>query len=174
MATVQMDRFRRLTTASKTLDWVKTAVAVWLFISPWVLAYGSIGAGGAGGGGAGQAGVGNDVASALSWNAWIAAVLLAAVAIAGTLQLNPRPQWRTLTIGAWLFITPWVLAGGTPVPGGVSWNFWAVGALTFFLSAWELAAAYARPETTGAAAVRERPDLAYAGERPMRDERISH
>ncbi len=150
------NRFRELRMETGWAEWVKVAVAVWLFISPWVLATAT-----ASGGGNAQ---GPDLA-ALSWNAWIAAVLIACTAVAAATERQPALEWLMLGLGAWIFISPWVLGFATPQLRAMDWNFWAIGALIFFVSLGELGFVQTRTATTVQPA--GSPDLSYAGDRPQ-------
>lgn len=53
-------------------------------------------------------------------------------------------DWLTLTLGAWLFVSPWVLGyAGTPA---AAWNAWAAGACLVLAAWWALARAAAAAE----------------------------
>ncbi|HZS82761.1 MAG TPA: SPW repeat protein [Stellaceae bacterium] len=160
MATVAVGRFRDVRRGNSAMDWTKLAIAVWLFISPWVLGHAAAGAGG------GAAGA--DVSSAVSWNSWIAAVLVAALAMGAIIRFEPALQWLMLSLGAWLFITPWVLGSAYANMTALDWNFWAVGAAVFFLSAAELSFMLGTRTLVARERVSAMPerDLSYAGERP--------
>lgn len=47
------------------------------------------------------------------------------------------PNWLMLVLGAWLFISPWVVAA--PAAGAVAWNAWIVGVLLVIVSVAALA-----------------------------------
>lgn len=183
-------RFRDTRAEASWMEWVKVAVAVWLFISPWVLvaaevAGGNAGAGNAAAGGAAGAAAGNaganvvltaGVIGALSWNAWIAAVLLACLAIGATAAPAERRQsleWQMVALGAWLFVSPWVLGFAIPQLRGMDWNYWGIGALTFFLSAIELGFVVQRKTTATSEPAVGGADLRYAGDRPQQVDRES-
>lgn len=94
-------------------DWANVVLAAWLFISPWILSFGS----------------------AAAWNAWIGGAISFFV---GLSALQRGARWReglNLILGAWFFIAPWVL-GFTSY--AASWDHWAVGALIFLCSAYSL------------------------------------
>jgi hypothetical protein len=131
-------------------DWANIVLAVWLFISPWVINFA--------GGPAGAAPVAaTGVAATASWNAWIIGVIIFLVAIAAVARLQVWQEWVNLVLGIWLFISPWVL--GFSGLAGAAWNHWIVGALVAILAAWELQAA--RSASTSAAP-------GYAGDKPGR------
>jgi SPW repeat len=58
-------------------------------------------------------------------------------------------DWVVLVLGAWLFLSPWILgfAGGAPRgaepamagPAAAAWNAWVVGALVAALAVWAIA-----------------------------------
>jgi hypothetical protein len=107
-------------------DWVNLVLAVWLFISPWVLGFA-----------AGRtvastpAGIGATMTNP-SWDAWIFGVITAIVALSAMFSRAPWQEWISLLIGIWLFIAPWVLAfSGMQNP---AWDHWIVGALVFLVA----------------------------------------
>ena len=106
----------------KCQDWVNLVLAVWMFISPWVLQFAP---------GATAASVG------AAWNAWILAIVIGVFAIAALIKARPWEEWINLIAGAWVFISPWVLGyyGGNHA---AMWNALIVGALVFVLSIWDL------------------------------------
>jgi hypothetical protein len=104
-----------LTSNAAWPNWLTLVLAVWLFISPWVLP---------------------SVASGWSWDAWIVAILIGALSIAALAQMTEWEDWGNLILGAWLFISPWLLGFG----GSGSWNAWIVGALVAIISIWGIVA----------------------------------
>ena len=102
--------------ANNWQDWVNLILAVWLFISPWVLNF------------AGQ--------QTPSWDAWIVGVVVAVLSIAALTQVQVWEEWINLLLGAWLFISPWVL--GFSSDATISWNAWIVGILIFLVAASEI------------------------------------
>jgi len=101
-------------------DWVNALLAVWLFISPWVLNFGGVVDGGAGTATAA-------VAMTAAWNAWILGVIVFILAITAARQLGSGPEWLNVLLGIWVFIAPWVL-GFVGFPAA-SWEHWIVGAV---------------------------------------------
>jgi xanthine/uracil permease len=97
-------------------DWVNLILAVWLFISPWVLNF------------AGQ--------QRPSWDAWIVGIIVGVLSIAALTQVQDWEEWINLLLGAWLFISPWVL--GFSDNHMISSNAWIVGVLIFLVAASEL------------------------------------
>jgi hypothetical protein len=109
-------------------NWLTLILAVWLFISPWVLAAPATGA--------------------WAWNAWIVAILVAAASIAALSQTAQWEDWVNLVLGAWLFISPWIYGySGTT---DAAWNSYIVGALIFLISIWGIVAARQSSPTAGA------------------------
>jgi hypothetical protein len=99
------------------LDTLIAILAVWMFISPWVLAYGP----------------------ADSWNTWIVSAIIFLTALSALTSANVWHERITLVLGAWMFISPWVLGFSNPT-AGASWNQWLVGALFFLISLGAMAA----------------------------------
>jgi hypothetical protein len=108
--------FDKRESANNWQDWVNLILAVWLFISPWVLSYATD--------------------QRPSWNAWIVAVIVGVLSIAALTKVQLWEEWINLLLGAWLFISPWALGfSGNPT---ISWNAWIVGILIFLVAASEL------------------------------------
>ncbi len=138
------------------MGWANLILAIWLFISPWVLQFGSsvqTAAPGTAGAGAPIAEVSN-----AAWNAWVLGVIVFLVALSAIGRMELWQEWISLLLGIWIFIAPWVL-GFVPL-SAASWDHWIVGALIFLISAWNLAQARRTPETVG---------MAHAGDKPPRD-----
>ncbi|MGH7090817.1 MAG: SPW repeat protein [Stellaceae bacterium] len=119
-------------------DWANLVLAVWLFISPWVLGFatgyaagGAAVNGGAAGAGGGVATNGMDIGAA-AWNAWVFGVIVAIVALAAMASRAPWQEWINLLIGIWVFVAPWVL--GFTIATNPAWDQWIVGALLFLIS----------------------------------------
>ena len=93
-------------------DWVNLVFGVWLFFSPWLLKYATVGT--------------------ASWDAYILGVAIAFFAIWALFV--PR-NWEELTnflLGAWLIISPWVL--GFYTDKLATWNLVVVGAVVAAIS----------------------------------------
>jgi hypothetical protein len=100
------------------MDIVTALLAVWLFISPWVLDYGT-----------------GD-----SWNTWIVSALIFLIAVSALNQPSSTRETANMVLAAWMFISPWVLSFSHP-SFGASLNQWLVGAAVFLISG---ASLYAR------------------------------
>ncbi len=108
-------------------DWSNLVLAVWLFISPWVLNF----AAGATPAGASLPAGGGAVYGA-GWNAWVFGVITAIVTLWAMAQRSAWQEWLSLLIGIWLFVAPWVLRfAGTR---NAAWDHWIVGVLIFAVS----------------------------------------
>ena len=138
------DRFGPAAPANHWQDWGNLVLAVWLFISPWVLNFANAAPA--------PSGVAGPETNA-SWNAWILAVIIAVVAIAAIARLMTWQQWVNLVLGVWLFISPWVL--GFSGSMNAAWDHRIVGVLVALLSIWNLSTVSATE-----------PSLAHAGDRP--------
>jgi hypothetical protein len=118
-------------------DWINLILAVWLFLSPWIINFGGSAYAGITETGAGGYGAATNVAAA-AWNAWIFGVIVFLIALSAIGRMQFWQEWINLLIGIWLFIAPWVL-GFVALPGA-SWDHWIVGVLVFIFAAWNLGA----------------------------------
>ncbi len=131
-------------------DWANLVLAVWLFISPWVLGF-AAGATAAGSG-APATGAGGAIYPA-AWNAWVFGVITAIVTLWAMAQSASWQEWISVLIGIWLFVAPWVLRfSGMQA---AAWDHWIVGALIFIVSLSALS--YARALTAS---------YGHAGDKP--------
>jgi len=119
----------------KWQDAANLLLAVWLFISPWVLGFAP----------ALTSGSVATSSAVVAWNAWILAVVIGVFAIAALIKARPWEEWINLIAGAWLFISPWVLGYYLTNPVAL-WNSLIIGALVFVLSIWDL---NTQPEMAG-------------------------
>lgn len=102
-------------------DWANMILAVWLFVSPWILHFG------AGGGATGQA-----AGTTAAWDAWVLGVIVFLVALSAIGRMRLWQEWLTLLLGAWIFAAPWALGfTGLRV---ASVDHWALGLLIFLIS----------------------------------------
>ncbi len=137
MAT-QYGNFPAWQRSNRVQDWANLILAIWLFISPWVLQFG-------GGLAAGPAGTANGPlveTSHAAWDAWVLGVIVFLIALSAIGRMEAWQEYINMVLGAWIFVAPWAL-GFTPL-GRASWNHWIVGALIFLISLWSLS--MARPE----------------------------
>jgi hypothetical protein len=122
-------------------NWLNLILAVWLFISPWVLGFAYAPA-------ATPAGAapppmpytpyayGGGIAA---WDAWVVAVIVGVLSIAAISRLAVWEEWVNLVLGVWLFFSPWIL--GYAALYGAVWNSLVVGFLFAVLAIWGIAAA---------------------------------
>lgn len=134
--TYQNDIETRPVRATPWPDWVNMLLAIWLFISPWVLEFGSGVSTAAPAGGAQAVGAVSNAA----WNAWVLGVIVFLVAISALGRLGARHEWINLVLGAWIFAAPWALGFAYGHLAAAAWDHWIVGALIFLISAWALGA----------------------------------
>jgi hypothetical protein len=104
-------------------DWANLVLAVWLFISPWVLQFGSA-AQNVAADGATMAG--NSGVATASWNAWVLAVIVFFVALSAIGRMEFWQEGVNLVLAIWIFIAPHLSAA--------SWDHWVVGVLIFLVS----------------------------------------
>jgi len=115
-------RHRTYDRGTRWQDGANAILAVWLFISPWVLQFAMTGGDGGDG-------------TVAAWNAWVLGVVVFLVSLSAMGQRVVRGQeWLNLALGIWVFIAPWVLAfaGGK---SDAAWDHWIVGALIVLVSA---------------------------------------
>jgi len=127
--------------SNRVQDWANLILAIWLFISPWVLRFG-----------ADQAGAANGPVVEVShaaWNAWVLGIIVFLVALSAIGRMEAWQEYINMVLGAWIFIAPWAL-GFTPL-GRASWDHWIVGALIFLISLWSLSMARPEPVATSTA-----------------------
>jgi hypothetical protein len=131
-------------------DWANAILAIWLFISPWVLQYGS--GAPANTADATTTGVVGAVHAA-AWNAWVLGVIIFLVAISAISRMDFWQEYVNIVLSIWVFIAPWVL--GFALLSGASWSHWIVGVLVFLMSISVLSRA--RTARTVAATPADRP-----------------
>lgn len=100
-------------------NWLTLVLAVWLFVSPWILPAAAAGS--------------------WAWNAWIVAILVGGLSIAALQQMTEWEDWGNLVLGAWLFISPWLF--GFTGAASAAWNAYIVGALVAAIAIWAIVAA---------------------------------
>ncbi len=128
---VEADRWR---------DWVMLVLAVWLFVSPWVLRF----AFGMPAEATGQAAAGTTAQAvmplanltAAAWNAWIVAIVIGALSIWAIAMYAEWQDWLNGLLGIWLIVAPWVLKFSAAAIA--TWDHVIVGILVVVLAAWEL------------------------------------
>lgn len=78
------------TVTKRWQNWGQLALGVWMFVSPWVLAY--------------------QTEPTPAWNAYVLGAAIAIIAAIALLAHQPWQEWGTLALGVWLGLSPWVLA----------------------------------------------------------------
>ena len=121
MNDIQQSHIRK-TVARQWQEWVNLILAIWLFVSPWVLQF--------------YPGGRIETVPA-AWNDWVVAIVIGVFSVAALAKARPWEEWINLIAAAWLFVSPWVLGyyAGHMLP---VWNSLIVGALVFILAIWDL------------------------------------
>ena len=97
-------------------DWANLALAVLLFISPWVLAF--------------------SAEQTPAMNAWISAVVIGVLAVGAISVFHEWEEWLNLLAGIWVAVSPWVL--GFAAVTSAMWVHVALGVLVAAAAAWEI------------------------------------
>ncbi len=100
----------------------KLVLALWLFVSPWMLNYSQV--------------------RLPVWNTFAVAIIVAVFSIAAMLKFTKWEEWINIVAGFWLIASPWLL-GYTALLGPTrtlpaTANHLAVGLAIVILSLWEL------------------------------------
>ena len=135
MANVYIRRRPASVGSNRVQDWALVILAIWLFISPWVLQFGGGVAAPAAGGANPAFNVVAEVSRA-AWNAWVIGVILFLLMLSAVGRVAASQEWFALILGAWTFVAPWIL--GFVLLGRASWDHWIVGALVFLIAAWNI------------------------------------
>jgi hypothetical protein len=97
-------------------DWANLALAVLLFISPWVLGFSTE----------------RDPAG----NAWVSGIVIGALAIGALGAFREWEEWLNLLAGIWVVAAPWVI-GFTAITYAM-WAHVLLGLLVAAAAAWEI------------------------------------
>jgi hypothetical protein len=100
-------------------NWLNVLLAIWLFISPWVLQYAAV--------------------QTAAWNAWVVAIVIAALSIGALARLAQWEEWVNLALGIWLILSPWIL--GFSANANAMGNAVVVGIICAILAIFGLMAA---------------------------------
>ncbi|MDW6024121.1 SPW repeat protein [Mesorhizobium sp. BAC0120] len=95
-------------------DWINLVLAVLLFISPWVVGFGTD--------------------THASWNAWIIGVVIAILSIATLSAFAEWEEWINFVLGLWLIVSPWVLRFAADTHA--MWTHVILGILVAAVAAW--------------------------------------
>jgi hypothetical protein len=74
-------------TSERWQDIINVALAIWLFVSPWVLGY----------------------SGAAAPNAWVIGVVVFLLSATSLAQFRLWEEWINVLLGIWLILSPWVL-----------------------------------------------------------------
>jgi SPW repeat len=96
-------------------DWASWAFGIWLCISPWALEF--------------------DLESVPTRNAVIVGFLIILVEVLTLSVFRPWEEWVNVALGAWLVISPWVLA---ILSRAATTDFVVVGVLVIALAMYEM------------------------------------
>jgi hypothetical protein len=99
-------------------DWATVVLGVILLFTPWLF--------------------GTATSAFSSWNAWVVGIVVVILALVslGAPTRSVVTEWLTLIVGAWLFISPWVLS--FTVLTAAAWVAWIIGLLLVVASGWTL------------------------------------
>jgi uncharacterized membrane-anchored protein len=70
-------------------DVINLVLAIWLFLSPWIVGFAGI--------------------VPAAWTAWLSAIAIAIISIAALARLAEWEEWINLILGVWVLISPWVV-----------------------------------------------------------------
>lgn len=98
---------------SRWHDWSNFIFGGWLFLSPWLMQYASLGA--------------------ASWNSMLFGGAIVFFATWALLAPAAWEEWTNLVLGIWLIVAPWVLGFSSQV--FATWNIVGVGVVVSVLSA---------------------------------------
>ena len=102
-------------------DWVVLVLGVWLFFSPFFMAYAS-------------------ATGAAAWNSYVAGALAAIFAASALWSPTSKAEeWVNLVLGAWMVVAPFVF-GFYASEAVAAWNLAVVGVLIAADAIWALAA----------------------------------
>jgi hypothetical protein len=102
---------------------ITLVLGIWLFVTPWIMDFGLF--------------MNNQ--NIVMWNFWIVGLAVAVSAALALRDLRPWEEWVNLALGAWLFMSPWIL--GYSQSQNLFWNAIVVGAAIMIFSAAALPAA---------------------------------
>jgi hypothetical protein len=97
-------------------DWLNLALAVILFVSPWVLGF--------------------TAETAAAWTAWATGIVIAILAVAAIVQFAEWEEWASVVLGVWLVVSPWVVGFTHNVVA--QWTHIVLGLLIAAVAVWEV------------------------------------
>lgn len=106
-------------------DWIILVVALWVIVSPWTIEHLMA---------TPESPLG--VSEAAMWNHYVVGVVAAVAAAVALFVFNVWEEWLVLALGAWLFVSPWLL--GFSESSGLMWNAIVTGTLLVIFAGWVL------------------------------------
>jgi len=97
-------------------DWLNAALAVILFVSPWVFGF------------AGE--------TSAAWTAWVTGIVIAVLAVAAIVRFAEWEEWTNAVLGLWLVTAPWIV-GFTTISAAL-WTHVVLGLLIAASAACEI------------------------------------
>jgi hypothetical protein len=104
-------------------DGVNFLLGFWLVVSPWILGFTEM--------------------KYAPGNAYVVGVIIAVAGASALVAFHEWEEWVNITLGLWIFATPWLLEFGTlsfaaeaQAAFAATWNFIIVGLLVTGLAAW--------------------------------------
>lgn len=97
-------------------DVINLILAIWLFLSPWVVGFAGL--------------------MPAAWTAWLTAIAIAIFAIAALSAFAEWEEWINLILGVWLLVSPWVV--GVAAMHGAMLTLFLTGIAVAVLAALEL------------------------------------
>ncbi|MGE3361948.1 MAG: SPW repeat protein [Rhizobiaceae bacterium] len=98
----------------KAQDWINLVLAIFLFLSPWLVGFAA------------------EVNPA--WNAWLMGAAMGIISLAALYAFAEWEEWVNGALGLWLIVAPWIL--GFTASMNAMWTHVAIGALVVLVSAW--------------------------------------
>jgi hypothetical protein len=77
-------------------DVINLLLAVWLFLSPWIVGFAGL--------------------MPAAWTAWLSAIAIGVFAVAALAAFAEWEEWINLALGLWVLISPWVVRISTDQP----------------------------------------------------------
>ncbi len=95
-------------------DAINLVLGIWLIVSPFALIYAA--------------------QTTPAWNAYAVGIVVAVLSAAALWQFQKWEEWLSAVLGAWLIVSPWILAFG--VGHVATWNQVIVGIVVGILGFW--------------------------------------
>lgn len=115
-------------------DWAIFLLAIWLFISPWVLQFGHA----LNTAEIGPAGGSIQAVGRAAWNAWVLGAIVFLISLSAIGRMEFWQERANAVLGVWIFIAPWVLNFAGWNLRAAAWDHWVVGALIFLCAIYNI------------------------------------